>query len=174
MFRKVNFRFVAIMAIFMGIVLPIYRDEILGRILAPFSKLTAQIVVILIHWSGQEAVRIATLICHPDGFVYEISYVCTGFLPIAFLIVAILSYSADLRTKALGLAAGVFLLLVFNLMRLVHLFYLGIHKPAVFDLAHSILWHAFMILAVLGLWFGWTRCAFRRDEVQRIAQSVQN
>lgn len=174
MSRKDNFRFVAIMAAFTGIILPIHRDEILGRFLAPFSKLTAQIVVILIHWSGQEAERIVTLIRHPDGFVYEISHGCTGFLPIAFFIVAILSYSADLRTKALGLAVGVPVLLVFNLMRLMHLFYLGVHRPAVFDLAHSILWQAFMILAVLGLWFGWTRRAFRRNKVQILAQSAQN
>jgi len=32
-----------------------------------------------------------------------------------------------------------------------------VHNPAAFDFAHSVMWEGFLILAILGLWLGWTR-----------------
>jgi exosortase/archaeosortase family protein len=161
------------MAVFLGIVLLFYRDEILGDLLTPLSRLTAQTVLALIHLAGLDAVRISNLILHPDGFVYDIHYRCTGFLPIAFLCVSILVYPGGLRTKTAGLAVGVPLLVLLNLIRLVHLFYIGIYNPAIFDFAHSVLWQGLMILAVFGLWIAWKKWVDRQGEVQSSRQEVQ-
>jgi len=167
-FNKPTARFIATMAVFTGVVLPLYLTETLGRVLAPLSRLTAQVTVALIHWTGQEAVREATYVYHPGGFAYEIQYRCTAFLPVMFLVVAILSFSATGKKKALGLAVGVPGLVLLNLVRLVHLFYLGVNKPALFPAAHSIVWPAVTILAVLGLWSSWTGLARRRDRVRSL------
>ncbi len=170
--RKMNLSFSASMLVFVGIVQLIYRDEILGYFLTPLSRPTAQTVLTLIHLAGLDAVRIGNLICHPDGFAYDIHYRCTGFLPIAFLIVSILVCPGGLRTKAAGLAVGVPLLVVLNLIRLVHLYYVGVHNRAVFDLAHSVLWPGLMIFTVFGLWIAWKKWAGPQGEVQSSAHNV--
>jgi exosortase H (IPTLxxWG-CTERM-specific) len=155
--RQVNLRFVAVMFGFTGVALVTYREDVLGGLLAPLTAWTARATVALLHWLGIEATRVGTVVSHPSGFAYEIYYRCTGFLPVAFLATAILAYPGCWRRKLVGVSVGVPVLISLNLTRLVHLFYLGVHHPAVFDLAHSVMWEGFLILAILGLWLGWTR-----------------
>lgn len=151
--RQSNLRFAGVMSVFVGVVLLTCREVVLTPLLAPLTTLTAQTTLALLHWFGMEAVRVATLIYHPDGFAYEIYYRCTGFLPVAFLGVSILSYPGSLRRKCIGLVLGVPILIVLNLVRLVHLFYIGVHNPAVFNFAHGLFWEAVLILMIFGLWF---------------------
>ena len=155
--RHLNLRFAVVMAVFAGVVLLTYREDMLGPLLAPLTTLTAQITLALLHWLGMEAVRVATVISHPDGFAYEIYYRCTGILPVAFLTVSILAYPGPLRRKFVGLTVGLPVLIALNLTRLVHLFYIGVYNPAAFDAAHVVLWEGFLILAIFGLWLGSTR-----------------
>ena len=150
-------RFNTIMVVFTAVILLLYRDDILGSLLAPLTMMTARTTLVLLHWSGFEAVQMATRIYHPDGFVYEIYYRCTGFLPAAFLIVAILAYPRPVISKIWGLTAGVSVLMVLNLARLVHLFYLGVYHPAAFDFMHTILWQGVIILTIVCLWLGWIK-----------------
>jgi exosortase/archaeosortase family protein len=155
--RQEKRRFNMIMVVVTAVILLMYRDDILGSLLAPLTMMTARITLVLLHWSGIEAVRVATRIYHPDGFVYEIYYRCTGFLPAAFLIAAILAYPRPVISKIWGLVVGVSVLMVINLTRLVHLFYLGVYYPAAFDFVHTILWQGGLILALVCLWLGWIK-----------------
>ena len=155
--RQLNLRFVAVMVGFAGVALLTYREDVLGTLLAPLTTWTARLTLASLHWLGMEATPMATVISHPSGFAYEIYYRCTGFLPVAFLMTAILAYPGRWRRKLVGLVVGVPVLIALNLTRLVHLYYLGVYHPAAFDLAHSVLWEGFLILAILGLWLGWTR-----------------
>ena len=160
--RQLNLRFIAVMAGFVGVIFLTYRQDVLGFFLTPLTKLTARTTLALLHLSGLEAVRVATLISHPDGFAYEIYYRCTGFLPLAFLTVSILAYPRSLRCKFVGLALGLPILVTLNFTRLVHLFYIGVYNPDAFNLAHKVLWEGFIILAVFAAWLGWTRWSDKR------------
>ena len=155
--RQLNLRFALVMAGFAGAVLLTYREDVLGALLAPVTMWTARVTLTLLHWLGMEATRTAIVISHPNGFAYEIYYRCIGFLPVGFLTTGILAYPGHWRKKLVGLVVGVPVLIALNLTRLVHLFYVGVHNPAAFDFAHSVMWEGFLILAILGLWLGWTR-----------------
>jgi exosortase H (IPTLxxWG-CTERM-specific) len=155
--RQLNIRFAAVMVSFTGVALLTYREDVVGAPLALLTAWTARATLALLHWLGMEATRVATVISHPSGFAYEIYYRCTGFLPVAFLTTAILASPGPWRRKLVGLVVGVPLLIALNLTRLVHLFYVGVYHPAAFDFAHTVLWEGFLILAILGLWLGWTR-----------------
>lgn len=159
---RLNLRFISVMALFTGAVLLTYREDGLGLLLAPLTTVTAQMTLTLLHWLGMEAVRVGTVISHPGGFAYDIYYRCSGFLPVAFLSVAILASSGAPRRKLAGLAVGAPSLTALNLTRLVHLFYLGVHDPTAFDWAHEVLWEGLLILAVFGIWF----CSTRWPEAQ--------
>ena len=165
--RQMNLRFAVVMAVFVAVVLLTYREDMLGPFLAPLTLLTAQMTVALLHWLGMEAVRTSTVISHPDGFAYEIYYRCTGFLPVAFLTVSILASPGPLRRRLVGLVVGVPILVGLNLVRLVHLFYVGVHNPAAFDVAHAVVWEGFFILAIFALWLGSTRWSTRSQGLGR-------
>jgi exosortase/archaeosortase family protein len=154
---QLNLRFATVMAVFAGVVFLTYREEVLGALLTPVATVTAEMTLVMLRWAGMVGVRVATVISHPDGFAYEIYYRCTGFLPVAFVTLAILASPGPLRRKVIGLALGVPVLIVLNLTRLVHLFYVGVHSPAAFDFAHAVVWEGLLILAIFALWLGWAR-----------------
>ena len=157
MTAKQKYRFAFIMAGFALALVFTYREDVLGAILLPLAHYTAQVTLVLLHVCGMEAARAATLIYHPDGFAYEIYYRCTGFLPVAILFVSIFAYPGALRSKFIGLAIGVPVLLALNLFRLVYLFYVGVHIPAAFDFAHYVIGESLLILATFGLWLAWIK-----------------
>lgn len=157
MARELHLRFVAVMTVFVGVVLLTHGDDTLGSLLAPLTALTTQMTLPVLQWSGMEATRAAAVISHPGGFAYEITYRCTGFLPVAFLTMSILASPGSLQRKVIGLVVGVPILFGLNLARLVHLFYVGVYDPAAFHVAHTLLWEGCLILVTVGLWLGWMR-----------------
>lgn len=149
-------RFVGIVTTFAVAVSLLFRDEIVGPLVLPLRVLTARVVVALIHGLGIDAFREAAALYHPGGFAYEISRGCLGLVPAAFLVVGVLAYPGEGRRKRLTLIAGVPALFALNLVRLVHLFYLGVYHPDLFRPAHQVIWQALMVVAVFLLWFGAT------------------
>lgn len=153
-FRKFSPRVLAVTGICGGIVLLACNEGLLASLLAPWTMVTSRITLALLHWCGMEAVRMGTIISHPDGFAYEISYRCTGIIPAAAHVAWTLLYSDTLRRRMIVLAVGFPLLLGLNLIRLVHLFYVGVHEPSAFEFVHGYLWVGVFILTLLGLWLG--------------------
>src|SRR6267378_2394751 len=132
-----------------------YREEFLGRWLEDLTALTASASFWTLERMGIGVEQKGTVISHAGGFAYEIYYRCTGFLPGCCLAVSILAYPGNWRRKLIGLALGIPLVFLLNLLRLVHLFVIGVASPEWFDFAHRYAWEGAMILAVVGLWLAW-------------------
>jgi len=132
------------------------------RALDPLAGLVASLTQAVLHAIGIAVQRAGTVLFVPGGFAYDINVGCIGLLPAAVLAVAILASPGTWRPKQRGLAVGVPLVLAVNLLRLVHLFYLGTHAPRFFVMAHSLLWEATLVLFTFVTWLGWTRWAARR------------
>lgn len=105
---------------------------------------------------GIVAQRAGTELYVPGGFAYDISLGCTGLLPAAVLVVAILASPGTRGAKQWGLVVGVPLVLAVNLLRLVHLFYVGVHSPGRFVLAHEFLWEGTLVLFTFATWLVWS------------------
>ena len=133
------------------------------RLLDPLAGLVASLTQAVLHGIGIAAERAGTVLFVPGGFAYDITIGCTGLLPAAVLAVAILASPATWGAKQRGLVVGVPLLLTVNLLRLVHLFYLGIHAPGHFVLAHTLLWEGTMVLFTFVTWLLWMRWAARQQ-----------
>ena len=149
-------RFVSIVATFAVAVSVLFRDEIVGPFVLPLRLLTARAVLVLIRGVGIDAFREATALYHPGGFAYDLSRGCLGLIPAGFLIVGVLAYPSEGRRKLLALVVGVPVLFALNLVRLVHLFYLGVHDPDLFRPAHELIWQALIVVVVFLLWLGAT------------------
>jgi exosortase/archaeosortase family protein len=165
--ERLNPRLVRALAAFLALVLLVFRDEVVGTALLPLQTLTAQAVLALIHWAGLEAVREASAIYHPAGFAFEISRGCLGLVPAGFLVVSVLATSGSSRAKLVGLALGLPLLMAVNLARLLHLFYLGVRRPDLFDVAHQVVWQGVFVVTVFGLWLACTVGAAERAAAPR-------
>jgi exosortase/archaeosortase family protein len=133
------------------------------RLLDPLAGLVASLTQAVLHGIGIAAERAGTVLFVPGGFAYDITIGCTGLLSAAVLAVAILASPGTWGAKQRGLVVGIPLLLTVNLLRLVHLFYLGIHAPGHFVLAHTLLWEGTMVLFTFVTWLLWTRWADRRQ-----------
>ncbi|HKA58662.1 MAG TPA: archaeosortase/exosortase family protein [Gemmatimonadales bacterium] len=133
----------------------------------PFEGLTvfvASQVRLILAWIGLPVSQYAASLYIPGGFGYVVVTGCTGVVPAAVLAIAILASPASAAARALGLVVAVPLVLLLNLLRLVHLFYLGVYDPQKFGLAHEVLWECALIVATVGIWFGWWSWAGQRRD----------
>lgn len=153
---RTGLRFAVALAAFAAAAALLYREELVGPFVLPLRVLTARAVLALIHLAGMQAAQEASALFHPAGFAYEISRGCLGLIPAGFLLVGVLAYPGALPRKLLALTAAVPLLLAVNLVRLVHLYYLGVYRADLFNLAHRVVWQVVMVLAVFALWYAAT------------------
>jgi exosortase/archaeosortase family protein len=156
-------RFIMKAATFMVLFLGVYRDDLLGRLLDPCTELTARATFFLLHFLNVEAVRLGSQIYHPAGFAYEIYYRCTAVLPSALLAALTFATPASLRCKLIGLCVGVSAMVALNLIRLAHLFHIGVFNPDLFDLAHGLIWEIILVSGTLGIWWIWSRWAASKN-----------
>lgn len=130
----------------------------------PFDGVTvlvASLVKLMLAWVGVTASQYAALLYIPGGFGYVVAVGCTGVVPAAVVAIAVLASPASAAARILGLVVAVPLVLLLNVVRLAHLFYLGVHNPQYFALAHEVLWELVLVLCTVGIWFAWWKWASR-------------
>lgn len=88
------------------------------------------------------------------GVIMEIRRGCDGVEAWLLLVTALLVLPDPWRRRVRGLALGTALIFVLNLLRIVTMFHVVIHRPEWFDLAHGLIWQSVMVLsaAVFVLW----------------------
>lgn len=128
-------------------------------LLAPLTGLLAMLVQSALAWTGVDALRHGALLYVPGAFGYEIVIGCAGLLPAAVLAVAILASPGSPTAKAWGLALGTPFLLGVNLLRLAHLFHVGLRAPERFGAAHGWWWEAAIVVLTLAVWLAWAAAA---------------
>lgn len=82
---------------------------------------------------------------------------CTPMFPMLLLFGGILAFPASWRAKLMGLAAGAFVLWLYNVIRIFALMAVLHFFPAQFDLVHVYLWQSLTLLVVVGGFLLWIR-----------------
>jgi exosortase H (IPTLxxWG-CTERM-specific) len=118
------------------------------------ARATAGIVTL---FDGNVASQGRVLYAKSSGFSISIESGCNGVEAALILIAAMVAFRAPIRSKAIGIVAGVVAVQLLNLVRLVSLFYLGQWSPAAFEWAHLYVWQALIMLDVLIVWLVWLR-----------------
>ena len=169
--KRLNLRYGGILAAYAAITWLVFRDEVMGPLLVPLRALTAEGALTVMQLAGMEAVRTGSAIYYPGGFAFEISRGCTGMVGAGLLVVAILAYPAARDRRVIGVSLCVPVFLGMNLVRLVHLFHLGVYRPDLFHVFHTVVWQVIMAAAVFGLWYGWIVWVQRAGVAPRLAAS---
>lgn len=99
-------------------------------------------------------------------FSVRIIFECTAVFPAALLVSAMLAYPCGWRAKLLGVLLGAPALLLFNIIRLVALCYVGHWSPSSFETAHLVVGQAVMIVVTVFVWAVWAAQLGERDEPQ--------
>lgn len=88
-------------------------------------------------------------------FAMAIRRGCDAVEPTWLLCAAMISFPAPFIHKVMGTLAGIVLLQVLNLVRIITLYWIGIHLPGFFNSAHMELWPTAFIVVATALFVGW-------------------
>jgi len=127
-----------------------------------YLESNARISNAILHWFGQASVVTGTTIRSPQ-FSITIKRGCDALEPSWLFCAAVLAFPAPWRRRLPGLAIGVAAILTLNFVRIVSLYFLGIHLPVIFETMHLEIWPMLFILAALLLWIGWLSWSRRLD-----------
>lgn len=89
------------------------------------------------------------------GFSIEVITECTGLFAAFVFLACILAYPTKFGKKCIGIFAGIMVIYLLNILRMLCLIFVGIWAPEHFDLAHTYLWEGVFIIVVLMLWLVW-------------------
>lgn len=155
------------LVVYGGVVAVVYREQVLGPLLGTVTAQLALTSAALLQSLGISVTTEGNLLL-TSSTMYEISYRCTGVLPISGLMVCILASRAPGRIKAAGIVVGALLLIILNQLRIVHVIMIGSSDPDMFRLAHDVYWNSAMVLSVLmifAFWKKWARYKGGREQV---------
>ena len=152
-------RFVAFLAVFyLGVAVRPVNDYVI----VPF---TAQIVTVstaVLRTLGEPARSVGTQI-HGKGFAVDVKNGCNGVEAMLILVAAVLAFPASWRQRLAGIAIGVAVIQILNLVRVVSLFWLGVHRPDIFETFHTAVWQTILILVAVVVFLLWSRRVGNRE-----------
>ena len=146
--------FVGVMALFYVFTIqPFYIENIQQPVSSFFASVTAGILNVF----GQEATAKGMDIISP-AYSLSIKKGCDSIAPIMLVVTGVLLFPAEWKKKIIGIGIGIGALFLLNLIRIISLYYIGIHAPDLFEFMHVEFWQVVFIgLAILYFfyWLNW-------------------
>lgn len=90
-----------------------------------------------------------------DLFGITVVTACTGLFATGLFLIAVIAFPTGWRAKLVGAGLGVAGILFLNIVRLVSLYYIGVHLPGFLDPAHQLIWQSVLIVFAVALWLLW-------------------
>ena len=149
-------RFLALFAVIFGasyFVLGI-APGVRNHVIKPYTEWLAAAVAALLNGLGEGATVIGQMVVS-RRYSLTIAMGCDGVEASSLFMAGVLAYPAGRRAKLIGLMAGLPLIHLINLLRLVGLFYAGVYLPSVVEELHVYVAQAIVILlstAILIFW----------------------
>ncbi|MFT5051811.1 MAG: exosortase/archaeosortase family protein [Chlamydiales bacterium] len=128
-----------------------FRDSLFPVYLRLNARISAWILNVLGENAGSREFLVFT-----SKFQLEIRKGCDAIEPSALLVAAVLiTPIATSRQKLTALAIGVPSLLIVNLVRIISLYYTGVHYPEAFEMVHVDIWQPGFVALTLIVWALW-------------------
>lgn len=154
-------RFVLFMLIFYAItMLPWFQHQVFRGNLHASAAVAAGVLRVMGEQTRCEGLAILS-----PRFALEVRRGCEAIEPAALFIAAVLAFPASWRQRVFGIVIGVAVIYLLNLIRIITLYYAGVHVPAMFETLHLEVWQTFFIISTLALWLAWAWCASRTTMV---------
>jgi exosortase H (IPTLxxWG-CTERM-specific) len=133
----------------------------------PFTAGVARVSAAILRVLGEDVTVQGTEI-HSSRFAVNIENGCNGVETALLFGAAVLAFPAPWRRRLLGLLTGFAAIQAINLVRVVSLFWIGAHRPALFSSSHTVLWQSIVVLCGVLLFLVWAT----REQRTRAAASA--
>ncbi len=153
--KRPVFIFVGVFVLLMGVFYAITFLPFVNKgVMQGLQEVNARASAAVLNIFGEGARAIDTNITS-NRYSVNIKHGCDAIEPIALFVAAVLAFPAPLRTKWPGLLIGTFVLTALNIVRIISLFYVGIHWQSAFDTMHEDVWQPAFIVFSLFFWVVW-------------------
>ena len=158
--RSVRFllRFGALLAAFY---LFVAVRPINDAVVVPFTAAIASLSGAALNALG-ESVSVAGTEIRSASFGVNIENGCNGVETALLFAAAVLAFPASWTWRAAGLVVGLIAIQLLNFVRVLTLFWVGSHRPALFSSFHTLVWQTVVVLFGVLLFLLW---AARRREL---------
>jgi len=99
-----------------------------------------------------------------NKFSVDIESGCDGIEAIAIFTGAVAAYPKPAKFKYKGILVGILFLLLMNIVRIVTLFFTGVHFPKLFDMMHVEVWQVIFIILAIVCWLVWIQSVIRKEQ----------
>jgi exosortase H (IPTLxxWG-CTERM-specific) len=123
-------------------------------VVVPFTSGVARVSAAALRLLGEDASVDGTEI-RSSRFAVNIENGCNGVETALLFGAAVLAFPAPWRRRLLGLLVGFVAIQLVNLVRVVSLFWIGSHRPALFSSSHTVLWQSIVVLCGVLLFLAW-------------------
>lgn len=135
-------RFLGLLVLFY---LAIANRPVNDAVIVPFTAGIASVSGGILNVLG-ERVEVAGTEIRAPGFAVNIENGCNGVETALLFVSAVLAFPAPWRRRLFGLLFGFLAIQALNLVRVVTLFWIGLHRPALFNSSHTVLWQSLVVL----------------------------
>ena len=125
-------------------------------VIVPLTGSIAAVSATLLKALG-EAVTVDGTEIRSTEFAVNIQNGCNGLETVLLLGSAVLAFPANWRRRAAGLFAGFLAIELLNFARVVSLFWVGRHRPALFSSSHTVLWQSVVVIFGVVFFLLWAR-----------------
>lgn len=161
--------FIVCMAVFYAVTLTSAFQQ------GPFQRyleVNATVSAWLLDVLGADARSVRTSVI-TDDYSLSIARGCDAIEPAALFAAAVLAFPALWKRKLVGLGIGVPALLLVNFVRIVSLYYVGVHCSArTFEIVHVEVWQPLFILLAMVTWIAWALWATREHATTAGAEAT--
>jgi exosortase H (IPTLxxWG-CTERM-specific) len=126
------------------------------RIVNPYTTFVAHESCVVLNVFGEHA-RVIGQVLGSSRFSVTIFNGCNGLEAILIFVSGVIAFPAPWRRKVIGVILGFAAIQVFNVIRVVSLFYIGVFRPAWFGVSHVFIWQSLVIIFGVVLWLVWVR-----------------
>lgn len=161
---KVLLKFVvSFAALFIAFEICYMNEYLYNHIFQHINSLFAHLSAAVLNLMGIHAKSTAETIS--DGtFSISVKQGCDSIEALGIFVFGVIAFPSKLPVKLYGLLIGSTIILTLNLIRLVHLFWIGLYHHDLFDLFHLEIWQAFFIVLSIVLWVLWVMRAVKPEK----------
>lgn len=137
-------------------------------VVVPFTAGIARVSGAILRALG-EPVSVQGTQIRSSAFAVEIENGCNGLETALLFFSAVLAFPASWRRRLAGLGMGFAAIEIFNLVRVVSLFWIGAHRPNLFGPSHTVVWQTLVVLFGVLLFLVWASRAREASLADRSA-----
>jgi exosortase/archaeosortase family protein len=174
--RRSTIRFVLVLLVLLLVLFVGYHyryapENPMNRVLTGYLRVYAHVAGGLLNVCGANVEVVDRTI--QGRTAVEVAAGCDAMEAKALFIAAVLAFPVAWRRKLIGIAIGLPILMVVNLIRIVSLYYIHLHWPESFEFAHMTVWQFAFIALAAGMWIRWAAWATKPSATAEAASASE-